>query len=121
MIYRLSPQAENDLMAIEIYYTGVGNKQAGNRIVDSIISCIHTLIHHPYLGHPEPMLQEFPQSFRTMVNVPNYKIVYWVEEDIVKIATIFDCRQFPMKLHNLINKGNMWICEPQVEYKKSRQ
>ncbi|MCD4833189.1 MAG: hypothetical protein K8R31_05275 [Bacteroidales bacterium] len=29
--------------------------------------------------------------------VGNYKIIYWIEDNYIKIATIFDCRQNPEK------------------------
>lgn len=112
MIYRLSPQAEDDIDAIEKYYKNIGNPIAGDNIIDSIECCIKALTSHPYLGHLETMLEEFPQCFRTLVNVPNYKIIYWMEEDIVKIATVFDCRQHPMKMYRIISEGETWLCEP---------
>ncbi|NDV58396.1 type II toxin-antitoxin system RelE/ParE family toxin [Bacteroides sp. 519] len=115
MTYRFSPQSKDDMDAIEKYYINIGNTQTGDHILESILSCVETLCSHPHLGHPEPMLREFPQGFRTFVDVPNYKIVYWLEEDIVKVATIFDCRQRPEKMYEIISWNNTWLCEPQVD------
>lgn len=30
----------------------------------------------------------------------NYKIIYLIDENLITIATIFDCRQNPVKLKN---------------------
>ena len=117
MKYRLYPLAKKDLRAIKDYYISVSNPAAGMRIVESVISCIELLSSHPQLGHLEPILEEFPHCFRCLVDVPNYKIIYWVEEDTIKIATVFDCRQRPQRIYHLINNRTDWVCEPPVEYK----
>ncbi len=97
MKYRLSPLAKRDLRAIKDYYKNVDNPEAG-------------------VGHIEPLLEEFPQNFRCLVDVPNYKIIYWIDGDIIKIATVFDCRQRPQIMYHLINNRTDWVCEPPVEY-----
>jgi plasmid stabilization system protein ParE len=30
-----------------------------------------------------------------------YKVIYWIEEPYVKIATVFDCRQNPVKMKRI--------------------
>lgn len=116
MKYRLSPLAKRDLRGIKDYYKSVDNLDAGVRLVESVISCVELLTTHPHLGYPEPILEEFSQSFRCLVDVPYYKIIYWIEEDIIKIATVFDCRQRPEIVYQLINNRPDWVCEPPVEY-----
>lgn len=58
---------------------------------------------YPGLGYVEPTLTDFPQCFRTFVQHPNMKIVYWIEDGFVKIAMFFDTCQEPKKLRYTIN------------------
>jgi hypothetical protein len=37
-----------------------------------------------------------PEDFRYLVE-SNYKIIYWKEDEIITIASVFDCRQNPEK------------------------
>jgi len=117
MRYRLSSRAKNDKLNIFNYYRRYASIKIAMRIIADIDHTIRSLTFHPYLGHLEPSLEEFPQSFRCLVDVPNYKIIYWVENNTVKIATLFDCRQQPQDLYRIINSQSDWICEPPVEYK----
>lgn len=117
VMLKWSSRAKKDLRIIYKWYTKQAGEKIANRIVGDIRSAACLLTTHPHLGYFEPMLEEFPQNFRTLVDVPNYKIVYWVENDIVKVATVFDCRQRPGKIYQIINGRTDWVCEPQIEYK----
>lgn len=117
MELRLSPRAKKDLRKIYMWYKEQANEKVAKAINNSIKSSIKLLSTHPNLGHIEPDLETFPQSFRTCIDVPNYKIVYWMEDDTVKIATIFDCRQRPEYLVHIFSTQNDWLCEDRVGYK----
>jgi Plasmid stabilization system protein len=117
MRYIYSPRAQKDLNNIFDYYSEVNSVKVAMRIVNSIQSSIKQLIDFPNLGRIEPLLEEFPQGFRCLVNVPNYKIIYWIDDCVVKIATIFDCRQQPQYLYKIIESRSNWMCEPEVKYK----
>lgn len=112
MMYRYSLRARKDMEQIYYYHS----QKAGDKIARSIAKRLHNnvalLLNHPNLGYIEPQLEDFPQCFRTLTDVPNYKIIYWVEEDIVKIATIFDCRQRPEMVRYIIQTRTDWVCEP---------
>ena len=41
-----------------------------------------------------------PEDFRCLVE-GNYKIIYWKEDEIITIASVFDCRQNPKKMKKL--------------------
>jgi len=119
--YKQSTQARKDLRAINKYYVEKAGEEISFKIISSILKSIKLLTTQPNLGYIEPDLEEFPQCFRCLVNVPNYKIIYWVEDDTIKIATVFDCRQRPQLLHYLINNRTDWVCEPPVEYITNNQ
>ena len=120
MPMKLSPLAKKDLRRIYIWYKEQADKRVAKNIIDDINNSIKLLSTHPNLGYIEPLLESFPQSFRTCVDAPNYKIIYWIEDNIVKVATVFDCRQRPEHLVHIFSSGSDWVCEPQVEYKKIR-
>lgn len=64
------------------------------RLIKSSIDLLET---NPQLGFVEPLLESCPICFRSLV-VGYYKIIYWIDRDIIFIAHIFDCRQNPDKL-----------------------
>jgi hypothetical protein len=37
-----------------------------------------------------------------VVKNKRYKVIYYIEKDIIHISAIFDCRQDPEKLRNII-------------------
>ena len=41
-----------------------------------------------------------PEGFRYLVE-SNYKIIYWQENELITIASVFDCRQDPKKMKKL--------------------
>jgi plasmid stabilization system protein ParE len=118
MKLRLSPRAQKDLKKIFVWYAEKAGLKVADQITNSINNLIKVIPSHPNLGYIEPSLKSFPQSFRTCIDVPNYKIIYWVEEDIVKVATVFDCRQRPEYLVQIFSTQSDWLCEPEAEYKK---
>jgi plasmid stabilization system protein ParE len=119
MTLRLSPRAKRDLTRIHKWYIGQAGLKIADGIVKNIRHSIILLLSHPNLGYIEPALKSFPQSFRACIDTPNYKIIYWVEDDIVKIATVFDCRQRPERLIQIFNIQKDWLCEQEVEYKRA--
>ena len=53
----------------------------------------------PRIGQIEELLKHKNIEIRYLV-VKKYKIVYIIEDPIVLIASVFDCRQNPQKLKN---------------------
>jgi len=54
----------------------------------------------PQIGRKEELLVDRKFEYRFLV-VENYKIIYWIEDNYIKIATVFDCRQNPEKIKKL--------------------
>ena len=55
---------------------------------------------YPFIGQKETFLNARTEEFRYLLE-GNYKIIYWVDKDIIRIYSIFDTRQNPEKLKNL--------------------
>jgi len=92
-----SDNAIEELRSIYDYlYFNVSKKVAdkfSNAIVDKTILLEQT----PRVGQKEEMLAHLNKEIRYLIE-GNYKIVYWIDEDIISIATVFDCRMNPKKL-----------------------
>lgn len=52
---------------------------------------------NPYLGSVEQLLHHKKKEYRCLIE-GYYKMIYYIENDIVYIAALWDCRQEPCKL-----------------------
>jgi toxin ParE1/3/4 len=92
-----SDSAIEELRNIYEYYYSKASKRVADKITNSIVDKTIMLEITPRMGQKEELLAHFKQEIRYLVQ-GNYKIVYFIEENIVSIATVFDCRQDPIKL-----------------------
>jgi len=92
-----SDSAIEELRNIYEYYYSKASKRVADKITNSIVDKTIMLEITPRMGQKEELLAHFKQEIRYLVQ-GNYKIVYLIEENIVSIATVFDCRQDPIKL-----------------------
>jgi toxin ParE1/3/4 len=54
----------------------------------------------PLMGQKEDFLFDYKADFRYLVE-GNYKIIYWINGEVIRISSVFDTRQNPEKLKNL--------------------
>lgn len=108
---KMSPLAKGQLKELRTFTQVLYGKQKANQVYFSIKECLQILADFPGMGYVEPTLEDYPQCFRTFVQHPNLKIVYWVEDGYVKIAMFFDTRQEPEKLRYTIEHNKNWVCE----------
>ncbi|RLD60397.1 MAG: type II toxin-antitoxin system RelE/ParE family toxin [Bacteroidetes bacterium] len=94
-----SQLAEKQLKDIFDYYHSKANSRIADRIVNEIIERVSILYLNPRAGQKEELLKEFPEEYRYLVE-SNYKIIYWQENKLITISTVFDCRQNPIKMMN---------------------
>lgn len=93
----LSSKQLNDIYD---YYSLKVNPKIAKKIINKIIDRIEVLFKNPLSGPKEELLSEMPEDFRYLVE-SNYKIIYWQENKIITIASVFDCRQNPEKLKEI--------------------
>ena len=43
----------------------------------------------------EWLLEEFSREYRSLVVMRKYKVIYFIEDEIVHISAIWDCRRNP--------------------------
>lgn len=84
-------RASNELDAIYQFYCGFASEQVAKRKVGTIIHSVDLLQNMPYLGREDDIFTHI-RKYRYMV-VLSYKVYYFVEDNGVYIASIWDCRQ----------------------------
>ncbi len=105
MIVLWTEFAENQLDGI-YKYIQTYNSFAAIEIYNDIVDESAVLAHFPYIGVIEPLLTEFPEEYRSLIVRRNYKIVYYIEkETTIYVVAVFDCRQNPNKLKDIINNN----------------
>ena len=91
--------ARKQLKNIKLYYKEMASEKVAMSIILQIQQTAQRLINQPYLGKIEPALINEPEGFRSIIE-GNYKIVYWVDGNVIRIITVFDTRQAPDKLRS---------------------
>lgn len=94
-------EARDDLKEIAKYYKKEASKEVASKQTKSIKHYADLLVVNPLLGFKESLLENEVKEYRSLIH-GNYKIVYRIENDIVYINRIFDCRQDPDKLKQSI-------------------
>jgi len=79
------------------YYKEKANVKVARKLVKKIIDRTIQLEKNPKSGTKEPLLYKRKFEYRYLVE-GNYKIIYWIKENYINIATVFDCRQNPEKM-----------------------
>jgi len=82
------------------YYKNKASKRVARKLVKQIIDRTIQLEQNPKSGPKEPLLSDRKFEYRYLVE-GNYKIIYWIEDNYIKIATVFDCRQNPIKMKDI--------------------
>ena len=84
-------RASNELDAIHQFYSEFASEQVAKRRIGIIIHSVDLLQTMPYLGRMDEDFTHI-RSYRYLI-VLTYKVYYFVEDDGVCIASIWDCRQ----------------------------
>ena len=89
--------ATNQLEQIFDFYKYNANIKTAGKIVVQIVDRTMMLEKNPLIGPKEPLLERRDKEYRYFLE-GNYKIIYFIEENYIKISSIFDCRQNPIKI-----------------------
>lgn len=96
-----SKTARQDMKAIALYYKKEISKIAAQHIIEAIQFEARRLLHMPFIGQIETSLIDEPKEYRYLIS-GNYKIIYHLNKDKIRINCVFDCRQDPNKLKHTI-------------------
>ena len=95
-----SELSERQLKDIFDYYSLQVNEKIARKIINRIIDRVSVLESNPLAGPEEELLRNYPEDFRYLIE-SNYKIIYWKNENLITIASVFDCRQNPKKINEI--------------------
>lgn len=96
------PVAQRNLKSI---YKFICEKsvRAAIRTHNKLLDAVEPLLHFPQMAPVEPLLEDRAKIYRALV-VDKYKIVYYVENNTIYIAAVWDCRQSTKRLRKRINQ-----------------
>lgn len=92
--------ALNNLEDIFEFYKYKESISIARSLVKHIVQSTFRLQKFPYIGKKENLLAHRKYEYRFIIE-GNYKIIYWIEDDYIKIAAVFDSRQNPEKIERL--------------------
>jgi len=87
--------AEEDLDSIYHFYSSDKSIKAATKLYNDILNAAEKLIDFPHIASIELDLSDEGEEYRSLVVRKHFKIIYFVEVDVVYIAAIRDCRQNP--------------------------
>ena len=90
--------ARDELGSVLEYGACAFGKRAAERFYEKLLENELRLANNPYMGELEPLLAGRPQNFRSLVVHRHYKLVYYVEAEIIHIVALFDTRRDPASL-----------------------
>lgn len=88
-------KARASLKEIAEYYKKEYSEQSAKKIVSQIRTAVDKLKNFPELAAIEPLLEDMPKTFRSLVVARNYKVIYYIDSETIYISRIWDCRQAP--------------------------
>ena len=97
MKIKISRNAEKHLDSI-FDFICQDNEKAAIDIYNIILDQIDFLAKQPKMAAIELLLENFPREYRSLVVMRKYRVVYFIEDEIVHISAIWDCRRNPDSL-----------------------
>ena len=105
MVVVWSKRARKDLTGIwEYYYPR--NLRAAVKIMQAIRSTERKIANNPRIAPVELELEDFPQGFRSIVVKKLHKIVYFINDNEIRISAVWDCRRNPDTLRSIVKHNN---------------
>lgn len=89
--------AQEDLRQLRAYYIDNAGINATRKRIREITERVSLLSVNPYLGKAEQELGRKTEQYRFLV-CGDYKIYYYIKEQSIKIALLWDCRRNPKRL-----------------------
>jgi plasmid stabilization system protein ParE len=91
--------ARFQLEEIFAYYKNRASLAVAQKLVKGIIDRTLQLERNPQSAPKEPLLSDRKFEYRYLVE-GNYKIIYSIDGNYIKVASVFDSRQNPKKISN---------------------
>ena len=98
MQYRITKPAQEALSRIyNVFFEFAGQRNA-DKMLDRVDERLEVLQKYPLSGHPEELLKDRKRDFRWVSINKNYRMIYYVEHDIIWIVDFWDRRENPAAL-----------------------
>ncbi len=92
--------ARTQLEEIFDYHKNITSTTIAKKLINKLVDRTIQLENNPKSDPKEPLLSNRKFEYKYLVE-GNYKIIYWIQDNYIKIATVFDCRQNPEKMRNI--------------------
>ena len=98
MQYKITQPAQKALEKIyDTFYEFAGKRYADD-MVERVDDRLQTLLKHPLVGHPEPLLSNRQRCYRAISINKNYRMIYYVSKTTIWIVDFWDRRNDPAAL-----------------------
>ena len=95
MNYIWDPKAQFERDQIADYiYERFGEKRS-MKFLDDVDEAVDMILHHPSIGTIDPLFADRSVTYRSVVVDGLSKMVYRVEDEVIYIAAMWDCRREP--------------------------
>lgn len=91
-------KAENQLNAAVTYGLATFGEKVAGKFYQQIRKYDALLAQYPHLGQREPLLAHRQQEYRSIVMHEHYKLVYYIDQQYLYIAALWDTRREPKQL-----------------------
>jgi len=92
--------ALSQLESIYDYYKAKASPAIARKLVKTLVETTILLESNPLMGTKEPLLSDRPFEYRFLLK-NNYKIIYRFNDNFIRIVSVFDCRQNPVKIEKI--------------------
>ena len=98
-----SLQAKENLQNSSNYIRKEFGKKSKQKFLDEVLHVAVLLESNPYLGLIEPLLDEAPVEYRSIVVNHINKLVYFIHDNTLEIVVLCDTRREPKSLIKELN------------------
>lgn len=98
MVIRWYAAAERRLKEIFDYYLDAAGRKTAMKIAAGIRDSAESLGTMPFMASTEPLLEQDMEGFRSLIVKKQYKVIYFIEDEIIYVVDVWDCRQDPQAL-----------------------
>lgn len=104
MVIVWTDNALDILSGIALYYKQERGEGAARKVVSQIKAAVNSLGIFPRMAPVDATISSKEIEHRSLVVSKTYKVIYRLHGDAILIVSIFDCRQNPEKLKQIIKR-----------------
>jgi plasmid stabilization system protein ParE len=98
MVIDWTDKAKRHLKNIFDFYVETAGRKIAIEFVTDIKAATKPLARFPQMAAVEPLLSDLPETLRSLVVRKHYKVIYYVDNEAVRILAVWDCRRNPDNL-----------------------